>query len=148
MPADVTLREITADDLGRILNLVVSPGQEQLVATTAKSIAQAHYYDDAWFRAVYAGDQAVGFLMLSLMPEKAEYFVWRMLIDGVHQRKGYGRRAMELAIEHVRALPDAKALFLSHVPLPGNAGPFYEKLGFAYTGETDESGELLMKLDL
>ena len=147
MAPDVTLREITKDDLVAVLSLAVKPEQEGLVANTAKSIAQAHFHDEAWFRGVYAGDEMVGFLMLSLEPEKAEYFVWRMLIDGKHQGRGHGTRAMELAIDYVRTLPDAKALILSHVPKEGHAGPFYEKLGFVYTGEVEE-GEQLMKLDL
>lgn len=148
MADDVTLREITTDDLVAVLSLAVKPEQDRLVANTAKSIAQAHFYPEAWFRAVYAGEACVGFLMLSLEPEKAEYFVWRMLIDGQHQGQGYGRRAMELAIEHVRAQPNASALQLTHVPRDGHAGPFYEKLGFVYTGEVDESGERMMHLDL
>jgi len=36
---------------------------------------------------------------------------------------------------------------LSHVELEGNAGPFYQQLGFRYTGEVDD-GELKMVLDL
>jgi hypothetical protein len=36
---------------------------------------------------------------------------------------------------------------LSHVGLPGHAGPFYEKLGFTYTGEA-EDGEHKMSLAL
>jgi hypothetical protein len=32
---------------------------------------------------------------------------------------------------------------LSYQPLPGNAGPFYEKLGFVYTGVVDD-GEVKM----
>jgi diamine N-acetyltransferase len=37
---------------------------------------------------------------------------------------------------------------VSHVKdLPGNPGPFYEKLGFEYTGEED-GGELVMRLPL
>jgi hypothetical protein len=36
---------------------------------------------------------------------------------------------------------------LSHQDLPGHAGPFYEKIGFRYTGKV-EHNERLMVLDL
>jgi hypothetical protein len=37
---------------------------------------------------------------------------------------------------------------LSHVDRPGHAGGFYEKLGFAYTGEVDEGErKMLLKLE-
>ena len=68
----VSLREVTKDTLQSILDLKVSPDQEQFVATNAKSIAQAHFYESAWFRAIYADDVPVGFVMLSDVPEKGE----------------------------------------------------------------------------
>lgn len=144
----ISLREITKDSLQSILKIRVRPDQEKYVANNAVSIAQAHFHEDAWFRGIYAGDEAVGFVMLSLIPEKAEYFVWRFLIGEPYQNNSYGRSAMGLIVEYVRTLPNAAALYLSHIPGDGSAGPFYEKLGFVYTGEKDQTGELLMKLDL
>ncbi|MCY4353780.1 MAG: hypothetical protein OXC09_03205 [Truepera sp.] len=58
----VTLREITADTLGSILNLSVSEDQERFVASNARSIAQAHFSEHAWFRAIYASEEPVGFV--------------------------------------------------------------------------------------
>ena len=83
-----------------------------------------------------------------MIPERAEYFVWRFMIDQHHQGVGYGRAAMELIIEHVRTLPDARELYISH--LRGNAGAagLYTSMGFTYTGDEDETGDLLMKLQL
>jgi hypothetical protein len=36
------------------------------------------------------------------------------------------------------------AVGLSHAQLPGNAGPFYEKLGFSYTGELDHDERVMV----
>ena len=146
-PVDITLREVTKDTLDAILGLKVHPAQERFVASNAKSIAQAHFHDDAWYRAIYADDEPVGFVMLSLVPEQAEYFVWRFMIGAEHQGRGYGRRALALVIEFVRTLPNATELYISHADGEGGPGPFYEKLGFAYTGEKEE-GEALMRLAL
>ena len=145
--ATVSLREITKETVNSILNLSVTKEQEQFVASNAFSIAQAHFSEDAWFRAIYADDTPVGFLMLSDQPSKGEYYLWRFMVDAQYQGKGYGQRALELLIEHVRTRPNAKELFLSHVPGPGSPEGFYRKLNFEHTGE-QAGEELVMKLTL
>ena len=141
------MREITQETVNSILDLRVAKKQEQFVASNAVSIAQAHFSEDAWFRAIYADDTPVGFLMLSDQPDKGEYFLWRFMVDTQHQGKNYGRRALELLIEHVKTRPNAKELFLSHVPGPGSPEGFYRKLNFEHTGE-QAGEELVMKLTL
>ncbi|MCB0211857.1 MAG: GNAT family N-acetyltransferase [Anaerolineae bacterium] len=145
--AQVTLQEITEETLGPILRLEVADNQKHFVATNAVSIAQAHFSQNAWFRAIYADDTPVGFVMLYIDEEKPEYMVWRFMIDKNQQGKGYGYQALLKVIEHVRSLPKAKDLFLSYVPKEGNASPFYRQLGFEETGEMDQ-GENIMKLML
>jgi len=147
----VTLREITRETVDEVLKLTVAPHQEgRFVATNAKSMAQAHFYpENAWFRAVYAGESPVGFVMLWDNPDDREYIVWRLMIDGRFQGRGYGRRALELLIAHVRTRPGATALLTGAHPGPGSPIGFYEKIGFVLTGEVDEEdGELIMRLDL
>lgn len=148
LSADVSLREITKDTLRDVLRLKVAPDQKRFVASNAISIAQAHFSPDvSWFRAIYAGDAPVGFLMLNDDPAKQKYFLWRFMVDAQHQGGGIGRRALELLIDHVRTRPGASALYVSCVPGEGSPGPFYERMGFVYTGE-EEDGELMMRRDL
>jgi diamine N-acetyltransferase len=144
---EVSLREITADTVREICRLRVAPGQEGFVAPVAESIAEAHFSPLAWFRAVYAGDTPVGFVMLEDDPASRQYFLWRLLIDAGHQGKGYGRAAVELLCDHVRTRPGATELLTSWVP--GEAGPagFYGKLGFELTGEVDKD-EVVARLPL
>ena len=146
--ATVSLREVTKDNLRDVLRLKVAPEQERFVASNAVSIAQAYFdRDAAWFRAVYAGDTPVGFVMLEVNPAKAEYFLWRFMIDQRFQKLGFGSRAIELVVDHLRTLPGATEMSLSYVPGPGCPGPFYEKLGFAGTGEVID-GEAIMRRPL
>jgi diamine N-acetyltransferase len=133
--AVVTLREITRETLWPVLQLRVRPDQTQFVADNATSIAEAHFTPTAWFRAIYADDTPVGFVMLDDHPEKPQYFLWRFMVDATHQRKGYGRRAIELLIEHVKTRPGATELLLSYHPGEGSPREFYCKLGFEDTGE-------------
>ena len=145
--ATVSLREITQATLGPILNLKVAPEQEQFVANNAVSIAQAHFSDKAWFRAIYADDTPVGFVMLHDDPEKPEYFLWRLMVAAEHQGKGYGRRAVARLLDYVRTRPGAKELLVSYVPGDGCPEPFYRKLGFEPTGRV-EGGEVVLRLPL
>src|SRR5918994_841628 len=101
MASMVVLREITQDSLQAVLDLAVEPEQEQYVAANARSIAEAHFEPRAWFRAVYADDDPVGFVMAFRDPPN-EFWVWRFMIDAGHQGKGYGRRALELLVEEAR----------------------------------------------
>ena len=103
--------------------------------------------EEAWYRAIYADDQPVGFAMLEVYPDQEVYGIWRFMIAAAHQGRGYGRKAIELLVDHVRGLPGATALLTSHVTAPGDPGPFYEACGFSYTGEVD-GGERIMSRPL
>ena len=144
---EITLREITSDSLKAVLNLRVSVDQERLVASNARSIAEAHFSDHAWFRAIYAQDEPVGFLMLYIDESETEYYLWRLMIDHRFQGRRYASEALKLAIAHVRTLPNAFELKTSYVPGEGSAGSFYEKMGFKETGEVDD-GEIVLSLAL
>ena len=64
---EITLKEITEETLRSVLELEVSKDQKKFVAPNAVSIAQAHFSKNAWFRAIYANDTPVGFVMLYVM---------------------------------------------------------------------------------
>ncbi len=141
----VTLRPVTKDNLGDILRLKVKPEQEKFVAGNAVSIAQAHYEERAWFRAIYAGETPVGFVMVYEDPEANEYFLWRFMIDARYQGLHFGERALRQLIERIRNLPGATELLVSYVPEEGSPEPFYSGLGFVPTGEVQDD-EVVMRL--
>lgn len=144
---DVTLREITGETVRAVCRLEVAPEQRGFVAPNAVSIAQAHFEPKAWFRAVYAGEEPVGFVMLFEDTEKPEYYLWRFMVAAEHQGKGYGKRALDLVVERVRGLSGATELLSSYVR--GEHGPqgFYLGYGFEETGEVEE-GEHVIRLEL
>ena len=147
----VSLQAITPRNLGSVLDLRVTDRQKEVYPrSNAYSIAEAHYppdEDPVWVRAIYASDTPVGFLMTSEAPDKGDYFLWRLMIDAQHQGKGYGTRAVELLIERIKDSPNPKSLVTSHLKDDGDAGPFYEKLGFAYTGEMLGELDYVMKME-
>ena len=148
----VSLQRISADTLGAILSLAVSEPQREFVASNERSIAEAHFDEGAWFRALYADETPVGFVLLHdeslcAKPRQSGYFfLWRMMIDHRYQRMGFGRRGLRLVLAHVKSRPDAKQLHTSWRRGEGSAQGFYEKLGFEETGEED--GEVHAVLDL
>jgi len=145
--ARVTLRRITAKTVRAICNLSVSESQRKFVAPNAVSIAQAHFSKNAWFRAIYADETPVGFVMLHEVPKLGKYFLWRFMIDSKYQGRGYGHKALELVIKRVKKMPKAKALTLSVVRAEGDAENLYLEFGFKLTGKI-EDGEHVMKLNL
>ncbi len=151
----ITLKKVNRLNLRAILQLDVKPEQKSLVASNAVSIAEAYFNKDAWFRAIYADSKPIGFVMISDTSLKyrnnskhiPNYFLWRFMIDKKYQGKGYGKEAMNLIIDHIKKRPNAKEFLLSHSKADGNAGSFYEKCGFEYTGK-EISDELVMRLKL
>lgn len=143
----VSLREITAETVRVICDLEPHEAQSGFVAPNAVSIAQAHFNPAAVFRAVYADEAPVGFIMWRPEDDGASCFLWRFMIDARHQGKGYGREAIALWLKSLPALGYELAR-LSYVP--GHNGPhhFYLAQGFRDTGETRANGELIMELAL
>jgi diamine N-acetyltransferase len=149
----ITLREVTAKTVRDICRLsdTLSPAQQRMVAPNAVSIAEAHFSDYAWFRAIYAGETPVGFVMLYIgpdddEPEKTVYFLWRLMIAGPFQRFGFGKRALQIVIADIK-VQGAQVLVTSCVQGEGSPEGFYRKLGFLPTGEMAGS-EMVLKLAL
>ena len=156
---NVSLREITFETVRQIVALDLTDLQRYYVAPNAVSIAEAHFNPGNWFRAVYAGDEPVGLVML-LDPGVPGALVrrpyghesiglQRLMIDHCHQHKGYGRAALDLIFVHTRANIRTKRIVSSYIP--GENGPkaFYLRYGFAETGRFRANGhEIEISKDL
>lgn len=153
MTTSVTLREITAETVIPVVRLSVAESQKGFVAPNAISLAEALFAPEAWYRAIYSGEELAGFVMLadeSLLsppPAQPKVGVWRFMIDEKFQGRGIGRAAVLQVIEHVRSKNRFASLELSYVPGPGCPEPFYLGLGFRHTGRLD-GDEIVMELPL
>jgi diamine N-acetyltransferase len=151
----VRLREVTLRNLREVLALSVKPEQTTFVASVKDSLADAEIELDGrpWYRAVYAGSTPVGFIMLSdgIPPGNPEllgpYYLWRLLVDRNHQRKGYGTQMLDLCVDYVRSRPAAHELLTSVVQKPGSPLPFYLRYGFERTDQVID-GELVLRLPI
>jgi diamine N-acetyltransferase len=152
-PSGVHLREITDDNQQAVCALHVRPDQERFVASVTKSLDDAAATPEAnpWYRAIYSGDEPVGFVMLSwnVPPSPGiigPYFLWRLLIDQRHQGRGFGREALTRIVDLLRS-DGATELLTSYVPGDGEPRPFYQRFGFQPTGEICD-GEIVVRLAL
>jgi diamine N-acetyltransferase len=137
----VSLREVTAETVRTICKLsdTLSEAHKRMVAPNALSIAEAYFNQHAWFRAIYADDTPVGFIMLYIgpdddEPDKTEYFLWRFMIAGPYQGLGFGRKALEMVIADIKA-QGATLLGTSCGQGEGSPEGFYRKLGFQPNGK-------------
>jgi RimJ/RimL family protein N-acetyltransferase/GNAT superfamily N-acetyltransferase len=140
-PNDVGLVEITPENVDRVTSLRTHRTQEEFVAPMLQSFADAlvpEVVDGApvvpWMRAVVADGEIVGFVMLALTTEKhPEPFLWRLLIDRLHQRRGIGGRVLGLIAEECRRMGD-RTLLTSWGEGKGSPRSFYLSHGFEPTG--------------
>lgn len=150
-----TLRELNDANRDAVVALRVPPSQKRFVGSVAGALESAVESPEGnpWYRAIYTGDEPVGFVMLSwdVTPDPPRiigpWFLWKLIIDERHQRRGYGRDAVRLVADIVRAQGGTE-LLTSYVPGDGEPWPFYRSLGFRPTGELDENGEIILSLDL
>jgi diamine N-acetyltransferase len=149
----VTLEPITPANRAAIEALRVAPAQQQFVSGVAESLQEAAAEPDG--RAipfgVYAGDTPVGFVMISDevgAPGYIAHYLWKLLIDERHQRRGHGTATLDLIVAYFRARPGVEALWTSAGRGDGSPIPFYERYGFEQTGEVVFDGEVLLRLDL
>lgn len=131
---NVSLREVDDDNVQAVIDLSVADGQGDFVAPNVKSLAQAFATTKVWVRAIYLDEEPVGFAMVSDDDEAPRYYLWRFMVDAQYQRRGIGRRAMELIHAYVRTRPGGDRMYLSYVPADGGPGPFYRSLGYEDTG--------------
>ncbi|MFG1791491.1 GNAT family N-acetyltransferase [Nocardia sp. NPDC049149] len=143
----VELRRITGDTVYEVCKLsdTLSAEQHGFVADNGISIAEAHFSDVAWFRAVYADDKPVGFLMLHLgldedEPDSQGVFLWRFMIAGPEQGRGIGREAIAVLVAWLKARGTSE-LFVSYGKGPGSPEGFYRSLGFVPTGRMHSDSE-------
>ncbi len=141
-PEKVELVEVTEANVREVGRLATHKSQEGLVAPMYASFADALFpevIDGApvvpWMRGVKADGEWAGFVMVAAVTEAhPEPYLWRLLVDRRHQRRGIGRRILDLVVEDQQS-SGATALMTSWDEGHGSPRPFYLRYGFVETGE-------------
>lgn len=154
-PRAVALVEISAENERVVSRLKTHKTQEGFVAPMGWSFTDALFpevVDGApvvpWMRAVEADGELVGFVMLAVRTEHhPEPYLWRLLIDRLHQRRGIGGRVLGLVGDECQAMGD-RTLLTSWGEGKGSPAPFYRRHGFVPTGRIiDDETEARKQLD-
>lgn len=143
----VHLRPITFANIVPCLRLRVRQNQRHLVAPNYLSLMQS-IHPKAYPMGIYVGEVMVGFLMYGHFHYNgaSRWFISRLMVDQHYQRCGYGRRAMQLAIDRLVTRYQAGTIWLSYSPDNRVALKLYHSLGFEPTGEATQ-GEVVVCLN-
>ena len=141
--AEISFRRITALNVCEVCDLseTLPAEQRKVVADNGQSIAEGHCSDSAWFRAIYADEALIGFIMLHKGYDWDDgiecpgVYLWRFMIAHPFQKRGYGRRAIEMIVTHLKT-EGWRELYTSYGLGAGSPQNFYKGLGFELTGDS------------
>ena len=137
----INLRKITEENFIDALNLKLAPEQERFVSHPIRSLAQAYVYrEQRQPFGIYEDDTMVGYVMVIYDYDIPEYDIWHMMIDASNQGQGYGRAALNQALDYIKTKPFGSS---NQVTLTCNknnlqALNLYKSRGFTETGAVDE----------
>ena len=147
------LEKVNGKNVWELLKLTVSESQKNYVATNEISIIEAYTAISgngyAFPFGIYNGDTPVGFLMIGFdvdddwvdAPDiaKGNYNLWRLMIHKDYQNRGFGRKAVRLALDYIKTFPCgvAEYCWLSYEPENKAARQLYRSFGFEETGDMD-----------
>ena len=147
-PERVDLVPVTSDNARAVAGLATHRSQERFVAPMLGSLrdALAPPLDNGaqlvpWYRAIAADGEVVGFLMASEMTDAHPHpYLWRLLVDRMHQRRGIGAAALHRFEQRCRE-QGATAIEVSWVEGTGSPAPLYRARGYEPSGKI-EDGEI------
>ena len=157
------LEKVNGKNVWEILKLTVLESQKNFVASNEVSIIEAYTAitgnGHAFPFGIYDGVKPVGFLMIGFDVDdywidapaiaKGNYNLWRLMIDTAYQNSGFGKEAVQVALDFIKSFPcgEAEYCWLSYEPENAVARQLYRSFGFEETGEMDGE-ELIATLKL
>lgn len=143
----IAFRPVTRQNFCDLVQLKVSPEQENLVAPNLSAIAEA-YVEPGWTPlAIVAGEDLVGFAMFGQESETGRWWLMRIMIGAEQQGKGYGTAALRALIDLMVERHGCREIFLNYAPDNEVAERLYTRMGFRPTGDT-KTGQIVARLDV
>lgn len=148
----INLRKVDKSNYTDVINLQLNENDQKMVNSNLYSMEESIRNSNMIPRAIYNDELLVGFLMYEYIVNDAYVEIHRLMIDRRYQRKGYGRKAMKLALHEIKKLPGVKECYISYEIENFKAIPLYESLGFVETGELNfdegtNNKEVMAKLE-
>lgn len=147
------LKEVTRENFIDVINLKVKLRQRDFVGSNEYSLAEAFVKPECVPLAVYLGNTLVGFTMYSRCePESGQLWIYRIMIGARYQHRGYGRKALQLLIQHIEAnvaqqedFTQPQEIYISVNPENQVAQKLYRSMGFCPTGEMIDGEDVLKR---
>ena len=131
----VTVHPVNEDNWRDVSALEVTEAQRAFVAEPTFYLALCCY--DTWNPlAIYLDDAVIGFMMWGV--EEESCWLGGILIDQQHQGRGYGRRAVQAAMEVLEPQTGVSDFALSYQLTNVVAKHLYTSMGFVETGEMED----------
>ncbi len=131
----IAVRPVSSDNWRDVSTLEVTQAQRDFVAEPNFYLALCCY--DTWNPlAIFLGETVIGFMMWGL--EEGSCWLGGILIDRRYQGRGYGRRAVQEAVEVLAAQTGVSDFALSYQPTNALARHLYTSEGFVETGERED----------
>lgn len=144
--SQVKLRQVNGDNWREIAKLSVSEAQKEFVAEPLYYLALCSY-GDLWHPlAICIDDRVIGFMMWAEDTSDGSCWLGGILIDQNEQNKGYGRKAVQIAIADLSEEHGYQHFALSYSP-KNSAKYLYHKLGFKETNQWEDD-EVVARLFL
>ena len=139
---------VTNDIRKEAEQLTAAKGQDHFVESVKESMREADEIADWEPVCIYDGDTMIGFAMYGYMKNEKQPRVWfdRLLIDAHYQRRGYGRKTVEMMLERIQQEFPDKDIYISAYEDNPVAISLYQSFGFHMNGELDINGEKIMVL--
>lgn len=129
------LVDVSEENWRDCVKLEVAETEKHYVDRNVFAIAEWKFEPDNKIKAIYSGSELVGMLAYYYHDgfHGTFYWLYHLMIEPKHQRKGIGQCAVKLAIKEMRDF-GAKEIVTSHHPENIRAKHIYEKIGFRDNG--------------
>jgi diamine N-acetyltransferase len=134
----ITICPVASENWRGVANLKVTEPQLNYVAESCYYLALCQYGCNWHPLAICLGSQVIGFMMWAVDPADGCCWLGGITIDQNWQRRGYGRMAVEIAMDMLNREHGCVDFALSYQPGNVAARDLYTKIGFVETDEWED----------
>ncbi|WBW96353.1 GNAT family N-acetyltransferase [Oceanirhabdus sp. W0125-5] len=143
----ISLENVTLDNWNECINLKLYDEEKVFICPNVYSIAEAQFYPKAVSKAIYDGEQMIGYTMFGEDEDNPNlFFIDRLMISKDYRSKGYAFETIQLIIKE--ALKNGFNLIGTSIDLKNDKmQSLVKKVGFYTKNELDD-GEIIFYYEI
>lgn len=138
----ISLSKVTRQNYEAVCDLQVTEDQDAYVAPNTWSLVESMFNEGYVARAICLDETPIGFFMW-VRETDARTSIWRFMVDSKHQNQGFGRKAMNLALDEIRSDKEVREIEICYNPDNPVARDFYSSFGFREVGMDEDGDDML-----